>query len=196
MNRFYPQDNVLILTFIALFLFFYIISRNKKENKDSSEYKNIVRYSYGDEFYNYRGGTERIPKPELKDMDERKIYEETQIIEGFTGNIVEDDIIINGHSTCPVTGLPTSFTSCIQIPNRIISGLEKPIDAGFLVSVNCRSCLDTIQRSIENMGEYKVIYENDQLHLTKDNEKQQVLLGCNPTNLSKILRLAGTVSIN
>ena len=91
----YPQNNLLILIFVALFLIVYIISQNDSDTKKEQTHKNIVRGSYGDEFYNYRGGKGAQIIPEVSVNTEEQVYE-TQVVEGFTGNTIGDDIILQG----------------------------------------------------------------------------------------------------
>ena len=102
-----------------------------------------------------------------------------------------EDAIRDTHDTCPVMeGKTTTITTCIQFPNNNIQGLPGPVDAGFLVSVCCDMCINTIQTSFNNnTGEYNIIYENDNYILTKDNEMKQVVLPCSPENREMITRL-------
>ena len=193
MNSNYPMDRILILVFISLFLIVYLISQHKMDKVRVQKNKSIVRSSYGDEFYNYRGG-DISPPLEISDNIEEVIYE-TEVIEGFTGNIVDDTLILKGHKECPVRGLKTEFTSCIHSPNKVIRGLEEIVDYGFLVSVSCRSCLDSIQRSLDTNGEYDIVFENNQFILTKNNIQKQVLLECNSRNLNRVQQLVGTTTI-
>lgn len=195
MNRNYPQDNLLILIFVALFLIIYIISQNDSDKKKEQIHKNIVRASYGDEFYNYRGGKGAKLEPEVSVNTEEQIYE-TQVVEGFTGYTIVDDIILQGHSNCPVRDIKTQFTSCIHYPNKIIKGFGNIVDYGFLVSFSSRSSLDAIQKSLDNQGEYDIIFENNKFSLTKNNIQKQVLLECNSDNLHRVQQLVETRNIN
>ena len=193
----YPQDNLLILIFVALFLIVYIISQNDSGKKKEQIHKNIVRASYGDEFYNYRGGGGMDAKlePEVSVNTEEQVYE-TQVVEGFTGNTIDDDIILQGHSKCPVRDIETKFTSCIHYPNKVIRGFGNIVDYGFLVSFSSRSSLDVIQKSLDNQGDYDIIFENNKFSLTKNNIQKQVLLECNSNNLHRVQQLVDTRNIN
>ena len=193
----FKVDSVLILTFIALFFLFYIISQHKGvEKKTIQKDKDIVRPSYGDEFYNYSGGDRILFKKEKINTQEEDVYKETELIEGFTGNIVSNEVIISNHGKCPETGGDTVYTSCIHYPNRVIRGLDEIIDYGFLVSVSHKRYLDKIQQSLENgHGMYDLIYENDQMKLTKNNKTEQILIDCNATNLFRVTQLVGTTSV-
>ena len=80
----FQVDSVLILTFIALFFLFYIISQHKGvEKKTIQKDKDIVRPSYGDEFYNYSGGDRILFKKEKINTQEEDVYKETELIEGL-----------------------------------------------------------------------------------------------------------------
>ena len=195
MNMNYPQNNLLILIFVALFLIVYIISQNDSGTKKEKTHKNIVRPSYGDEFYNYRGGRGNEIKPEVSVNTEEQVYE-TQVVEGFTGYTIDDDIILQGHTKCPVRNIETEFTSCIHYPNKVIRGFGKIIDYGFLVSFSDRSSLDAIQKSLDNQGDYGIIFENNKFFLTKNNIQKQVLLECNSGNLHRVKQLVNTRNIN
>ncbi len=194
MNMNYPQNNLLILIFIALFLIVYIISQNDSDTKKEKTHKNIVRPSYGDEFYNYRGGDRIKIEPEVTMNTEEQVYETH--VEGFTGNTIEDDIILQGHSKCPVRDKETEFTSCIHYPNKVIRGFGNIVDYGFLVSFSGRSSLDAIQKSLDNQGDYDIIFENNKFFLTKNNIQKQVLLECNSNNLHRVKQLVDTRNIN
>ena len=191
----YPQNNLLILIFVALFLIVYIISQNDSDKKKEQIHKNIVRPSYGDEFYNYSGGDRTKIEPEVTMNTEEQVYE-TQVVEGFTGNTIGDDIILQGHSKCPVRDIETEFTSCIHYPNKVIRGFGNIVDYGFLVSFSGRSSLDAIQKSLDNQGDYDIIFENNKFFLTKNNIQKQVLLECNLDNLRRIKQLVDTRNIN
>lgn len=194
MNSNYPMDRILILIFIALFLIVYLISQHESDKVRVRKHKDIVRGSYGDEFYNYRTSEGNNTQPDISDNIEEVIYE-TEIIEGFTGHIVDDTVILKGHKLCPVRGSKTGFTSCIHSPNKVIKGLDKIIDYGFLVSVSSRSSLDLIQRSLDTHGEYDIIFKNNKFILTKNNIEKQVLLECNAKNLNRVQQLVGTTTI-
>ena len=195
MNMNYPQNNLLILIFVALFLIVYIISQNDSDTKKEQTHKNIVRGSYGDEFYNYRGGKDAQIEPEVTMNTEEQVYE-TQVVEGFTGNTIGDDIILQGHTKCPVRDIETEFTSCIHYPNKVIRGFGNIVDYGFLVSFSGRSSLDAIQKSLDNQGDYDIIFENNKFFLTQNNIQKQVLLECNSNNLHRVQQLVDTRSIN
>tara|TARA_B100000686_G_C16751718_1_gene952940 strand:- start:234 stop:827 length:594 start_codon:yes stop_codon:yes gene_type:complete len=193
----YPMDRIIILIFISLFLIIYIISQYRINNVNKKEIRSIVRYSYGDEFYNYYDGKETMHSQEdvVDDNIKEVIYDD--VVEGFSDSTIDDTTIIENHTLCPVKGVDTEYTSCIHYPNKIISGLGEIIDYGFLVSISCRSCLDTIQRSLDNQGDYDIIYEDNKFFLTKkDSIQRQVLLECNPRNLHRVKRLVETRSIN
>ena len=194
MNNNYPMDRILILVFVFLFLFFFIISKYRKDNIKDNKYKNQVRASYGDEFYNYRGEGS-TDKEILNDNIEELVYE-VQTIEGFSGTNVTESTIVREHSKCPVKEGETKYTTCIHYPNRVINGLDHVSDYGFIVSVSCRSCLDSIQRSLDNNGEYDIIFENNNYSLTKNGVKKQTLLECNSRNILRVQELVGTVNIN
>ena len=191
----YPQNNLLILIFVALFLIVYIISQNDSDKKKEQTHKNIVRASYGDEFYNYRGGKGAQIIPEVTMNTEEQVYE-TQVVEGFTGNTIGDDIILQGHSKCPVRDIETEFTSCIHYPNKVIRGFGNIVDYGFLVSFSGRSSLDAIQKSLDNQGDYDIIFKNNKFFLTQNNIQKQVLLECNSNNLHRVQQLVDTRNIN
>ena len=56
-SRMFGINGTLILIFLSLALFLYIISSHKKAKKvQFNETVNIIRPSYGNEFYNYSGG--------------------------------------------------------------------------------------------------------------------------------------------
>ena len=157
----------------------------------------MIRPSYGDEFYNYSGGDRLRYINKDKDEDkERAIYKELKLIEGFTGSIISDERIIENHKTCPETGRETNYTSCIHYPNKTISGLDEVIDYGFLVSVSNKDSLDKIQSSLETgQGVYDLIYEDNQIGLTKNNRNVQLLVDCNATNLFEVTQLVGTTTV-
>jgi len=194
MNSNYPMDRILILIFISLFLIVYLISQHESDKLRVQKHKDIVRSSYGDEFYNYRSGAVLTTPPEISDNIEEIIYE-TEVIEGFTGYIVDDTLILKGHKLCPVRGSKTEFTSCIHSPNKVIQGLDEIVDYGFLVSVSSRASLDSIQRSLDTRGEYDIIFKNNQFILTKNNIQKQVLLECNAKNLNRVQQLVETTTI-
>ncbi len=192
----FQVNNVLILTFIVLFFMFYIISQHKVERRNPVKLKDVVRPSYGDEFYNYSGGDRvRYINQETTEDKERAIYKETNLIEGFTNTVSNKDIISN-HQTCPETGGDTNYTSCIHYPNKVIQGLDEVIDYGFLISVSNKDSLNKIQSSLETgQGEYDLIYEDNQIGLTKNNRNVQLLVDCNATNLFKVTQLVGTTTV-
>ena len=190
----YPMDRILILIFISLFLIVYLISQHESDKVRIRKHKDIVRSSYGDEFYNYRSREINNTQPDISDNIEEVIYE-TEIIEGFTGHIVDDTLILEGHKLCPVRGSKTEFTSCIHSPNKVIQGLDEIVDYGFLVSVSSRTSLDSIQRSLDTRGEYDIIFKNNKFILTKNNIEKQVLLECNAKNLNRVQQLVGTTTI-
>ena len=178
-----------VLIFIVFIYFVHVIS-NYDRNSISIEYeKSIVRPSYGNEFWNYYGGESFNEKAEVKAEVKDNIRE--IIVEGFGPFSTIEDAIIDTHGTCPVMeGAPTKITTCIQFPNNNLQGLPGPVDAGFLVSVCCDTCINKIQTSLNrNTGEYNIIYENDNYILTKDNEMKQVVLPCNDENREMITRL-------
>jgi len=176
---------VSILIFIVFIYFIQVISNYDKSTVNVEYEKSIVRPSYGNEFWNYYGDESTDEEEEIKDNIQEII------VEGFGPFSTIEDAIRDTHHTCPVMeGNPTTMTSCVQFPNNNLPGLPGPVDAGFLVSVCCDSCLNEIQTSLNsNTGEYNIIYENDNYILTKDNEMKQVVLPCSPENRDMITKL-------
>ena len=62
----------------------------------------------------------------------------------------------------------TTITS-IHYPNKVIRGFGNIVDYGFLVSFSGRSSLDAIQKSLDNQGDYDIIFENNKFFLTQNN---------------------------
>jgi hypothetical protein len=176
---------VSILIFIVFIYFIQVISNYGKSKVNIEYEKSIVRPSYGNEFWNYYGGESNDEEEEIKDNIQEII------VEGFGPFSTIEDAIRDTHHTCPVMeGNPTTITTCIQYPNNNLPGLPGPVDGGFLVSVCCDMCINTIQTSFNNnTGEYNIIYENDNYILTKDNEMKQVVLPCSPENRDMITQL-------
>ena len=186
MNSFLSIDRTLILFFLGLFLILYIIS-NHSQNKEIINKTTVpqVRYSYGDEFYNYRGGSDNIESRIIE------LTNEEDIIEGFSLEKIKET-----HLKCPVlNGATTRITSCIHYPNRYMKGLGEKIDKGFLVSTYTKREMDIIQRSLRTDDRvYDIIYKNGEYLLTNNRNDKQVLMECNPSNYKTITSLVGTFS--
>ena len=189
MKREFPIRTTIIIMFIILIIFIQIISKYKRNKKEINYNKSIIRHSYGNEFYNYHSGEKSNETVSTTDDNIQEV-----IVEGFPFNTT-NGAIQETHSVCPcpVTENQTSITSCIHLPNNSIEGLPGPINSGFLVSVSSCDCVSDIQESLTTgRGLYNIIYENENYILTRDREKKQVLLECNPTNLNTITNLVGT----
>jgi hypothetical protein len=176
-----------LLIFIVFIYFIQVISNYDKSTPDIEYERSIVKPSYGNEFWNYYGGE----STDGEDEDEMKDNIQEIIVEGFGPFSTMEDAIRDTHETCPVMeGNTATITTCIQFPNNNLQGLPGPVDSGFLVSVCCDMCINTIQTSFNNnTGEYNIIYENDNYILTKDNEMKQVVLPCSPENRDMITQI-------
>jgi len=170
------ETNSKILTFIMFigFIYFIQVISNYETPKYTVKYdKSTIRSSYGDEYWNYTGESD-VVEDNIKEI----------IVEGFGPFQNTEEAISVTHSTCPVMeGRTTTMTDCIHFPNNSLVGLPGPVDAGFLISVCCEDCINKIQTSFNNnTGEYKIIYEENEFILTKNDVKKQVVLPCNSTN--------------
>ena len=114
MNNNYPMDRILILVFVFLFLFFFIISKYRKDNIKDNKYKNQVRASYGDEFYNYRGEGS-TDKEILNDNIEELVYE-VQTIEGFSGTNVTESTTIPPEPSSVVSDPSAKSFAAFSVP--------------------------------------------------------------------------------
>ena len=184
-------DGTLILIFLTLGLVLYIISSHKKAKKvQFNETVDIIRPSYGNEFYNYSGGDETTIIGDNIDAKIVELTNQEKVVEGFSLKMKES------HSKCPViNGAKTRVTSCIHYPNRYMKGLGEKVDKGFLVSTHTKKEIDTIQQSLKRNDKiHDIIYKNGEYILMNNNIEKQTLMECNPPNYQTITSLAGTFS--
>ena len=168
------NDNIMLIIFIGIALFIFMVSKYRKDNlKYTFDGDNLIKPTYGNEFYNYWS---RLNKEEGKEDD---------VIEGFQ---------IETHQECPVKeGEETNITSCIHYPNKDIDVKDCTFDYGFIVSVSDFESLNEIQRSLNNDNQiYDIKSEEDTYYLTKHGNNIQELLPCNISNVDRIKRNAGT----
>ena len=177
------QKIVVILCIIGAYFIIERISRKSANIKTYEEEKNIVRSSYGNEFYNYYSGDNNNNQEEPRD----NINE--VVIEGFSFK-TDEEAVNNTHKKCPVNERDdTQIQNCIHLPNFKVEGLPptKPIHNGFLVSVSCQNCTDTIQESLnKNNGEYRITNKEGRYILQKNNEDKQVVFPCTTDNINMI----------
>ena len=175
------------IVFLIFIIIYYINNIYTQRKQIQFRGTSKIRPSYQNEFWNFnhiRGKVRSIIN------DKYGVYE-------YNTNDIREENIKNTHSSCPVMeGNKTKITSCIQYPNRIPEGGNKSITSGFLVSTCCKTCINEIQKSFNNNDKkYDIIYRNNEYFLTKDGEKKQLLLGCNPINFDKFKRLVNTKNL-
>lgn len=160
-------------------IFIQIISNYSKNTINITSVKNDVEPTkYGGRYYNYQ--SKNLSGKDLKHSNSN-IQE--LVIEEFTQES------INTHRKCPVMeNSDTKITTCVQIPNTSVNGLPPgDISKGFIVSTCCSGCVNMIQNSLNNDGDYKIEYENDNFVLKKNNVVKQVLYDCTTDNINKII---------
>ena len=148
------DNNVILTIFIGIALFIFMISKYRRNNYSYTfEEDNIIRPTYGNEFYHYWS---RLKKEEP--------MKEDKVIEGFQ---------IGTHRDCPVKeGEETNITSCVHYPNKKIDGKDCTFDYGFIVSVSDLDSLNEIQKSFNNYDKvYGIRYEDE--HIIKKEAKKK-----------------------
>lgn len=166
------------LTIVGI-IFIQIISNYSKNKINITSIKNDVEPTkYGDGYYNYQS-----KNLSGKDIKLSSNIQEL-VIEEFT-----DQESLNTHKKCPVMeNSDTKITTCVQIPNTLVKGLPPgDVSKGLIVSTCCTGCVNMIQTSLTNGGDYKIEYENDNFVLKKNNVVKQVLYDCTKDNINKII---------
>lgn len=170
-------------------IFIQVISNYSKNKINIDAIKNDVEPTkYGDVYYNYQ--SKNLSGKDLKPSSNSNIQE--LVIEEFTQES------INTHRKCPVMeNSDTKITTCVQIPNTSVNGLPPgDISKGFIVSTCCSGCVNMIQNSLNNDGNYKIEFENDHYVLKKNNVVKQVLYDCTEDNIKKIIDKIDTTLLN
>tara|TARA_B100000745_G_scaffold297318_1_gene244098 strand:- start:563 stop:1033 length:471 start_codon:yes stop_codon:yes gene_type:complete len=98
------------------------------------------------------------------------------------------ELIKETHYICPVMNQKTTLSSCIQYP---------PLNEGFIISVCCKKCIQTIQKSFDNGdGNYIIKEENGMNILYHNNDLKQITPICNEENMNLILELTNNELMN
>jgi len=96
------------------------------------------------------------------------------------------DDYAKSHQICPVTGLKTNYTSCIQEPD---------LNNGFIVSVSSIEDISKIQKSLNENDKTFLIKKDSKGYYIINNDKKQIIPLCEGMNKEEIMKKMDTKDI-